>query len=104
MPPILLLFITCETFQNDNFDGYRVTVEDNGPGFTEEKLFMYNREQIVEERKEESHIGLSNVKRSLFLQYQRSNLLKLTNVSPHGAKIEIYLPKEKKNGIESSDC
>ena len=100
----LLLFITCETFQNDNFDGYRVTVEDNGPGFTEEKLFMYNREQIVEERKEESHIGLSNVKRSLFLQYQRSNLLKLTNVSPHGAKIEIYLPKEKKNGIESSDC
>lgn len=100
----LLLFITCETFQNDNFDGYRVTVEDNGPGFTEEKLFMYNREQIVEERKEESHIGLSNVKRSLFLQYQRSDLLKLTNVSPHGAKIEIYIPKEKKNGIESNDC
>lgn len=100
----LLLFITCETFQNDNFDGYRVTVEDNGPGFTEEKLFMYNREQIVEERKEESHIGLSNVKRSLFLQYQRSDLLKLTNVSPHGAKIEIYIPKEKKNGIKSNDC
>lgn len=100
----LLLFITCETFQNDNFDGYRVTVEDNGPGFTEEKLFMYNREQIVEERKEESHIGLSNVKRSLFLQYQRSDLLKLTNVSPHGAKIEIYIPKEKKNGIESNNC
>lgn len=100
----LLLFITCETFQNDNFDGYRVTVEDNGPGFTEEKLFMYNREQIVEERKEESHIGLSNVKRSLFLQYQRSDLLKLTNVSPHGAKIDIYIPKEKKNGIESNNC
>ena len=100
----LLLFITCETFQNDNFDGYRVTVEDNGPGFTEEKLVMYNREQIVEERKEESHIGLSNVKRSLFLQYQRSDLLKLTNVSPHGAKIDIYIPKEKKNGIESNNC
>lgn len=87
----MVLTISCETLQSEDFTGYQVTLEDNGRGFDAETLTLYNAEEILEDA-EEKHIGLSNVKRSLFLQYGRRDLLRLSNTLPRGAKVEIRIP------------
>lgn len=94
----LVLTITCEKVEEGDFTGCQVTLEDNGRGFDEQDLILYNDEQLpdnIPEDVEEKHIGLSNVKRSLFLQYGRKDLFRLSNALPHGARVEIRIPKEE---------
>lgn len=100
----MVLTITCGALATEDFDGYRVVLEDNGKGFDEETRRRYNNGEILEDR-EEKHIGLSNVKRSLLLQYGRKDLLRLSNALPHGARVEIWIPNEKgyRNGFDSTD-
>ncbi len=93
----MVLTITCEEVVREGFSGYQVTLEDNGKGFEEQILALYNGGQLSEdmpEDKEEKHIGLNNVKQSLFLQYGRRDLLRLSNALPHGARVEIRIPAE----------
>lgn len=94
----LILLISCGFLYTGDFTGYQVIVEDNGKGFDEETLKLYNGEGILED-KEGRHIGLSNVKRSLFLQYDRKDLLRLSNTLSHGARIEVRIPKEEKEWV-----
>ncbi len=89
----LVFCISCGIWETADFTGLRVILEDNGPGFHEEILKLYNGEGILEDN-EGRHIGLSNVKRSLYLQYGRKDLLRLSNAVPQGARVEIHIPKE----------
>jgi sensor histidine kinase YesM len=92
---ILLLIIQCEAVENNNFKGYRVIIEDNGKGFSAEQLEKFQIGKDVEESKDEKHIGLSNIRKTLELQYGRKDLLRMSNVEPHGARVEIWIPDEK---------
>jgi sensor histidine kinase YesM len=48
------------------------------------------------------HIGLSNVYRTLQLTYQRTDLLRLSNTDPNGARVEILIPVKRDNN-ENTD-
>ncbi len=88
----LILLIQCELVEEEGFFGYRVIIEDNGTGFPEEQLEKFRIGNEVEEKQDGRHIGLSNIKKTLELQYGRKDLLRLSNVEPHGARVEIWIP------------
>lgn len=88
----LILLIQCELVEEEGFNGYRVIIEDNGNGFSGEQLEKFRLGNEVEEKQDGEHIGLSNIKKTLELQYGRSDLLRLSNVEPHGARVEIWIP------------
>jgi sensor histidine kinase YesM len=88
----LIILIQCEVVEEDGFIGYRVIIEDNGVGFPTEQLEKFRIGNEVEEKQDGKHIGLSNIKKTLELQYGRNDLLRLSNVEPHGARVEIRIP------------
>ena len=98
----LQVLIQCEWLKNDNFEGCRITVEDNGPGFDEKTLEQYqSRLEELPEAKE--HIGLTNVIRTLQLTYHRNDLIQFSNAPGHGAHIELYIPKEIEKEEKEND-
>jgi len=92
----LILLIQCEPVEENGFRGYRVIIEDNGKGFSREQIEKFRLGNEVEEKQDGRHIGLSNIKKTLELQYSRKDLLRLSNVEPHGARVEIWIPDDKK--------
>lgn len=102
----LMLLIQCEAITEEEFQGFRVIVEDNGEGFPEDQLEKFRIGNEVEEKQDGRHIGLSNIKKTLELQYGRKDLLRLSNVLPHGARVEIWIPdkKETERGKNENTC
>jgi sensor histidine kinase YesM len=91
----LILLIQCEAVTEEGFQGFRVIVEDSGKGFSKDQIENFRIGNEVEEKQEGKHIGLSNIKKTLELQYGRKDLLRLSNIEPHGARVEIWIPDEK---------
>jgi sensor histidine kinase YesM len=87
----LELKICCRRIETDDFSGSLLAVEDNGDGFPEELL-----ENISETTDYESmpkdHFGLSNIRYTLQLTYNRSDLLRLSNTRDGGAHVEVWIP------------
>ena len=99
--------IACETFQKSetvDFDGLRITVEDSGPGFPREVLDRYNAHGAFREEQDEDHVGLSNVRRTLQLMYNRDDLLLLSNLEPQGARVEILIPIKREEMLNHEDA
>ncbi|MDD6678405.1 MAG: histidine kinase [Firmicutes bacterium] len=94
---ILQILIQCRI----EGDCVVITIEDNGPGFTPEQLRWYDQPELPDST-EEVHIGLSNIKRTLSLQYGRTDLLHLEQAVPSGAKIEIRIPMEQGESTEKA--
>jgi sensor histidine kinase YesM len=91
----MILLIQCEAVKEEGFAGYRVIIEDNGNGFPLEQIEKFRIGNEVEEKQDGRHIGLSNIKHTLELQYGRKDLLRLSNANPHGARVEIWIPDTK---------
>jgi len=87
----LELRICCERLETDDFCGCRLTVEDNGDGFPE-KVIAEQNENVDYESIPKDHFGLSNIRYTLQLTYNRPDLLKLTNNPDGGAHVEIWIP------------
>jgi len=87
----LELKVSCQRVTTDDFTGCRLVVEDNGEGFPEEVL-----ESMVETSDAESapkdHIGLSNIRYTLQLTYNKTDLLRLANLPEGGAHVEVWIP------------
>ncbi len=98
----MILLIQCEAVNDNEFTGYRVIIEDNGNGFPLEQIDKFRIGNEVEEKQDGRHIGLSNIKKTLELQYGRKDLLRLSNVEPHGARVEIWIP-DTKNIVPEED-
>jgi len=97
----LEILIQCEAYQEDNFKGVRLVVEDNGPGFTKEVMEAYLDPNRIPQVKE--HIGLSNVIRTLQLTYRRNDLLRLSNSVTGGAHVELLIPDPEKEDQAETD-
>ncbi len=105
----LILLIQCEAVEEKDFIGYRVIIEDNGRGFPKGQLEKFRIGNEVEEKQDGKHVGLSNIKKTLELQYGRKDLLRLSNTEPHGARVELWIPDEKNTvpeggSYETIDC
>lgn len=89
----LQLIIQCEKVQTSSFSGCRITVEDNGDGFTPEVLEHFTPGREIPQAKD--HLGLTNISRTLQLVYQRNDLLILSNSPARGARVELWIPENK---------
>lgn len=72
-----------------------LSVEDNGSGFPEDYLLMFEQREI--KQTEDGHIGLYNIMQTLELMYGRQDLMKLENTIT-GARVEVRIIDE---GINS---
>ena len=84
--------ISGEYYEEENFKGFRLIEEDNGPGFSDEAL-----EKIITAEADDpftkEHLGLTNVRYSLNLIYKRDDLLRISNREEGGAHIELLIPE-----------
>lgn len=90
----LWLVVQCEHYEEGNFRGLRMTVQDNGRGFSEEVLEMFSPGREEELPSPKDHLGLTNISRTLRLLYHRNDLLRLSNAKTGGAHVEIWIPEE----------
>ena len=91
----LWLVVQCEHYEEGDFSGLRMIVQDNGKGFSEEVLAMFSAPQEEELPDPKDHLGLTNISRTLRLLYHRNDLLRLSNVKTGGAHVEIWIPEDK---------
>lgn len=94
----LKLRIRCEPADEPGFHGWRISVQDNGQGFSQEALARIRSTAVPENPKE--HLGLTNVRRTLMLTYGRSDLLHLSNLPEGGAMVEILIPEAEKGVLQ----
>ncbi|MBR5261819.1 MAG: histidine kinase [Oscillospiraceae bacterium] len=88
------LTLRCERFETEDFKGVRLIEEDNGEGFSDEAMAeLLNDDPNSIFAKE--HLGMSNVRYTLNLIYNRSDLLHISNRECGGAHIEIWIPDEE---------
>ena len=73
-------------------EGTIIEYEDSGEGFSEEDLIHYSKVDT----KMKEHLGLNNVRKTLEIKYGRTDLMKLSNGTPHGASIRICIPDIEK--------
>lgn len=92
----LMVLIKASAVQYDGEEMLLIEIEDDGKGYPEEVLETFGKDQA--RRKEDgTRVGLWSVKRLLELMYDRRNLFLISNIEPHGALNQIYIPREPVN-------
>lgn len=69
-----------------------VQVEDDGKGYPQEVLDILNGGTAAP-RADGTRVGLASIRRLLELMYDREHLFVLSNVEPHGAMSQAYIPQ-----------
>lgn len=87
----LMVLIKVSAVQYDGEEMLLIQVEDDGKGYPEDVIEVMNQEAAVQ-RGDGTRVGLWSVKRLLELMYDRKNLFRISNVEPHGALNQIYIP------------
>ncbi|MBP5660147.1 MAG: hypothetical protein J6X08_02310, partial [Lachnospiraceae bacterium] len=83
--------ISGEVYEEPGFKGIRLVEEDNGSGFSEEALAKIKNPE-TDEMFTKEHLGLTNVRYSLKLIFNRDDLLRLSNKEDGGAQVELLIP------------
>ena len=83
--------ISGEVYEEPGFKGIRLVEEDNGSGFSEEALARIKNPE-TDEMFTKEHLGLTNVRYSLKLIFNRDDLLRLSNKEDGGARVELLIP------------
>lgn len=97
----LSIFIKFQLGKFKEKDAIYITIEDSGEGFPQAIIDKVNNVG-VDESSDGHKIGISNIKRTLTLLYGKENLLKISNVEAMGGRIEIIIPIEKGDSIETN--
>lgn len=79
-----------------------IVVTDNGLGFSEKKLHELNYAESKE--KDGHHVGLANVLRRLQLLYGKDVEMVFSNVRTGGARVELYIPVNKRKNYGMEDA
>ncbi len=87
----LMVLIKVSAVMNDGEKMLLIEVEDDGKGYPQEVIDNMNRDS-VQDRRDGMRVGLWSVKRLMELMYDRKNLFRISNVVPHGALNQIYVP------------
>lgn len=91
----LSIFLESALEEQNGVRGLRMTVEDNGCGFSPEMLASF----LVKE--DNGHVGLSNLYHTLQLIYGPAASLHISNAEPNGARVTIFLPEEENHAHPS---
>ena len=86
----LMFTLSARTVSEDDFSGILIEYEDTGEGFEKEYIERFDSSDDFEGAK----LGLNNLKQTLKISYadKVSAPMKIMNVSPSGARIEIRIP------------
>lgn len=92
----LMVLIKASVAVYDGEDMLLIEIEDDGKGYPEEVLTAINQDR-AQQKEDGTRVGLWSVKRLLELMYDRKNLFLISNVEPHGALNQIYIPRRPIN-------
>ncbi len=92
----LMVLIKVSVVAYDGEDMLLIEIEDDGKGYPEEVLTAINQDR-AQQKEDGTRVGLWSVKRLLELMYDRKNLFLISNVEPHGALNQIYIPRRPVN-------
>ena len=92
----LMVLIKASVAVYDGEDMLLIEIEDDGRGYPEEVLTAINQDR-AQQKEDGTRVGLWSVKRLLELMYDRKNLFLISNVEPHGALNQIYIPRRPVN-------
>lgn len=92
----LMVLIKASVAVYDGEDMLLIEIEDDGKGYPEEVLTAINQDR-AQQKEDGTRVGLRSVKRLLELMYDRKNLFLISNVEPHGALNQIYIPRRPVN-------
>ena len=92
----LMVLIKASVAVYDGEDMLLIEIEDDGKGYPEELLTAINQD-MAQQKEDGTRVGLWSVKRLLELMYDRKNLFLISNVEPHGALNQIYIPRRPVN-------
>lgn len=92
---MLSLFIRASMEMKEEKPFVKIAIEDNGEGFPKE--WLYNGESAALESDDDhsDRVGIHNMRRTLQLLYKRDDLLKLFNIEPSGARVELWIPVQQ---------
>ena len=74
-----------------------VSIEDDGEGYPEEILKLFQTGEKPKPSEDGTHLGLWSLWEMLRIMYDRNDLMELKNAEPHGTRTIFYLPKEAIN-------
>lgn len=86
----LTILIKVRKVINQEIEMLLIEIEDDGVGYPEEVLHYMNG--MVEKSDKENRVGLWSIKRMMELMYERTDLVVLDNIVPHGCINKIYIP------------
>ena len=92
----LMVLIKVSVVAYDGEEMLLIEIEDDGRGYPEEVLTAINQDR-AQQKEDGTRVGLWSVKRLLELMYDRKNLFLISNVEPHGALNQIYIPRRPVN-------
>ncbi|HAA24775.1 MAG TPA: sensor histidine kinase, partial [Ruminiclostridium sp.] len=101
---ILSILIKTEIISESEGKYLRIIIEDNGDGFPKDIIETINNNSLEDEIENGTKIGIVNIKKTLFLLYKKSDLLRISNCEPSGARVEISVPFERKESDALSSC
>ena len=78
---MLSVLIKTEVINDGDETYVRIIIEDNGDGFPKEIIEAINNSQDVAINDGEK-VGITNIKKTLFLLYKKNNLLNISNCEP----------------------
>lgn len=96
--PEKMLSVFIRAYNSEN-NSVIVKIEDNGIGFSQKILQSQNDEPTVSGE----HIGIDSIRRMMYLQYRRNDLVRFYNAEPSGAIIEIEIPCILSKEISNED-
>lgn len=68
-----------------------IVIYDTGPGFPDNVIYLLETGQRIGSGGDE-HIGIYNIQQRLWLIYGKNSEIKISNIEPHGAKVNIIIP------------
>ncbi|HWQ05606.1 MAG TPA: histidine kinase [Feifaniaceae bacterium] len=90
---VLTVLIKVSLEEHNGLPMLLVEIEDDGKGYPRDVL-RYMNGQGKPRTADGSRVGLWSVKRMLELMYERTDLLELKNIEPHGCLNKIWVPAE----------
>lgn len=86
----ILIRVTLETTNGERM--LLIRMEDDGKGYPEDVL-RYMNGDAPRPANDGERVGLWGVKRMMALMYERDDLIRLSNIQPHGCANLIYVPE-----------
>ena len=90
---VLTILIRVSIAEKDGERMLKITIEDDGKGYPDDVLKAINRPD--DQPGADGHrMGLWSVRRTMELMYERQDLTRFSNITPHGCLNTIYVPEK----------